>query len=258
MQIFKYLFKFYIHSSLHIALSVWCLTQITFILNKVEPINYYGFLVFSGTLIAYNFLKYFSILYKNKFVNINQFLPIIITTLVMIMGFAYCFFKIASNIQIKLFAAAFLVFLYQFIRKIGWLKPIYVSMVITYITVFIPMNRLKFFANDLVISFFQQFVLLFCLMLPFEILDSKTDDENLKTLPQLFGIEACKTLGMLLTIPFTIVEFFKTNVSLMVLPVALIVVAFINFTSLKRGKYYTLFWVESVPILWYLLLVFVN
>jgi len=59
-----------------------------------------------------------------------------------------------------------------------------------------------------------------------------------------------------LVIPFIILEFLKPNPSYLVLPIGIITVTFINFTELHRNKYYTSFWVESVPILWWILLLF--
>jgi len=64
-------------------------------------------------------------------------------------------------------------------------------------------------------------------------------------------------LGILLVIPFILLEFLKLHPSYLVLPIGIITVTFIDFTELKRNKYYTSFWVESVPIFWWLLLVLV-
>jgi hypothetical protein len=77
----------------------------------------------------------------------------------------------------------------------------------------------------------------------------------LNTLPQLFGINSAKLFGILLVIPFIIFEFLKSSPNYLVIPIGIVTVLFIDFTEWKRNKYYTSFWVESVPILWWLMLV---
>ncbi|MBC8884157.1 hypothetical protein H9X57_14730 [Flavobacterium piscinae] len=103
---------------------------------------------------------------------------------------------------------------------------------------------------------FQRFLIVIALMIPFEILDSETDDDSMKTLPQRFGIFKTKWFGIILLLPFVLLEFFKEKIEVSTLIIAVITALFIGFTTLKRDKYYTSFWVESVPICWWLLLVF--
>ena len=58
MRIFKYIFDFYIQSSLHVALAVYALICITFFKLNIsydEPVAYFGFF---GTIVGYNFIKY--------------------------------------------------------------------------------------------------------------------------------------------------------------------------------------------------------
>jgi hypothetical protein len=88
-------------------------------------------------------------------------------------------------------------------------------------------------------------------------MDSKTDHKELNTLPQTFGTNSTKMLGILLVIPFILLEFIKLHPSYLVLPIGIITVIFIDFTEWKRNKYYTSFWVESVPILWWLMLLLI-
>jgi len=146
------------------------------------------------------------------------------------------------------------VLVYPLLRKYGWLKLFLVSIVVTYVTVFIPFQNLKWLPNDFYVSLTQRFFILTSLLIPFEIMDSKTDSETMNTLPQLFGINTTKIFGIILVIPFIVLEYFKSNPSYVVIVIAIITALFIRFTTLKRNHYYTSFWVESVPILWWVLL----
>ena len=146
-----------------------------------------------------------------------------------------------------------LVLMYPFLRKYGWLKMFLVSFVVTLVSVYIPFHIRNRIEMDFYITMMQRFLILVSLLIPFEILDSKTDARSLQTLPQQFGINRTKLFGILLVIPFIILEFIKTNSSFLVLPVGIMTVLFIHFSSVERNKYYTSFWVESVPIFWLIL-----
>jgi hypothetical protein len=144
---------------------------------------------------------------------------------------------------------------YPLLRKYGWLKLFLVSIVITYVTVYIPFQTVKLLPIDFYVSLTQRFFILTSLLIPFEIMDSKTDLETMNTLPQLFGIKLTKIFGIVLVIPFMVLEFMKSNPSYIAILIAIITTLFIQFTSLKRNQYYTSFWVESVPILWLILMI---
>jgi hypothetical protein len=158
-----------------------------------------------------------------------------------------------SVLQIPILIAGLLVLIYPFLRKYGWLKIFLVSFVVSIISVYIPFILVKPILLDFYISLIQRFFILISLLIPFEILDSKTDAISLQTLPQKFGIKKAKLFGILLVIPFIILEFIKTNSSYLVLPIGIMTVLFIHFSSVERNKYYTSFWVESVPICWLIL-----
>ena len=120
--------------------------------------------------------------------------------------------------------------------------------------------------SDFYLKCFQRFILVFVLILIFEILDLTNDDPHLQTVPQQIGVKRTKNLGYLLLMIFCILEFFNSNVKLnfqflplqlvLIFAIAIIVALFLAFANEKRSKYYTSFWVESVPILWWSIIVF--
>lgn len=253
MKVFKKIFDFYIEGSIHVAFAVYCLLEITVFSNHLKSIEYFPFCVFFGTILGYNFLKYFEV-FRKGFFRSNRYYAILILSFLAGIGFLYSFFYLRNSVQKLILISGFFVLIYPFLRKYGWLKLFLVSLVVTFITVYIPFQTMKWSPYELYINLIQRFLLLISLLIPFEIMDSKTDDKALNTLPQLFGIESTKLFGILLVIPFIILEFLKLHPSYLVLPIGIITVIFIDFTEWKRNKYFTSFWVESVPILWWLML----
>jgi hypothetical protein len=108
----------------------------------------------------------------------------------------------------------------------------------------------------------QRFILIFVLILIFEIIDLQVDDPNLKTVPQQIGIKRTKIAGCLLLLGFILLEIFdaKFNYPTLLLKsgIAFTVFLFLVFATEKRSKYYTSFWVESVPILWWVLVLLLR
>ena len=106
----------------------------------------------------------------------------------------------------------------------------------------------------------QRFILIFVLILIFEINDLANDYSNLQTVPQKIGMKHTKVLGLLLTILFFFLEFFKNNFDQKQIIVNFILVVlvslFLIFVNENRSKYYTSFWVESIPVFWWLMVVF--
>lgn len=253
MKFLKKLFDFYINSSLHVAVAVFCLLDITNLTHHLGKHLLFSTCVFFGTILGYNFLKYFEI-YSRGFLNSSKYLAILIVSLLAGIGFLISFYLLNYSIQILILISGSFVLVYPFLRKYGWLKLFLVSFVVTFITVYIPFQISKGLILEFFISVVQRFFILISLLIPFEIMDSKTDDKLLNTLPQQFGIKSAKVFAILLIVPFIGLEFLKVHPSYLVVPVGIITVCCINFTTLDRNKYYTSFWVESVPILWWFLM----
>jgi hypothetical protein len=257
MQILKRLIDFYIQSSLHVGLAVLSLVYVTVFSNDLCKHIVYPSCVFFGTILGYNFLKYFEVFRKKNFFS-KKYYGILVVSILSGIGFLFFFLCLKSSVQIHILISGLFVLIYPFLRKFGWLKLFLVSFVVTYVTVYIPFQNVKWLPLDFYINLLQRFLILTSLLIPFEIMDSKTDAKTMNTLPQIFGINQTKVFGVLLVIPFMVLEFLKHNLSYLVLLIGIITVLFIIFTTLERNKYYTTFWVESVPILWLALLIFLQ
>lgn len=243
MLTLRKILDFYIHSSIHVGIAVFCLVQLS-----VPCWSSYSVLVFFGTVVGYNFLKYSEWFLLNKRLRIN-FVGILSVTLIAAIVFMLLFLEQDSTIQLNLLVALFLVLLYPFIRKLGWIKPFFVSCVVSYVTVNIPLKD----NVDVLWIFLQRFLLLSSLMIPFEILDSTIDSVSLKTLPHFFGIARTKQIGYGLVVLFIIVSLLLTDNLYFCSIFALSSIVAIYFSTKKRSWYYTSFWVESLPIVWWLI-----
>ena len=254
MRFLKQLLDFYIKSSVHVGIAVLSLVCVTAFSDDLSMDIIYPNCVFFGTILGYNFLKYFYVFWKGNFYS-KKYYCILLISVLAFAGFLFCFLWLKRSVQITILIAGIAVLVYPFLRKFGWLKLFLVSIVITYVTVYIPFQTIKWLPFNFYVSLIQRFFILISLLIPFEIMDSKTDLETMNTLPQIFGVKLTKIFGIVLVIPFMVLEFFKSSPSYVVIVIGIITVLFIQFSSLKRNQYYTSFWVESVPVFWLILII---
>lgn len=279
MRLFKKILDFYIFSNIHVALAGFSLTKITLIhfgiADRLTPL----FVAFS-ILISYNFIRFYEI--KNNrlgwfkdwfFMNLKEILLLLILSifgLVTILIFA----DFNPTSLLILFPFVFMTFFYAIpLFKVGKLEVSFrnfpmvkiFSIVIAWagISVFFPLYESNFqFTSAVYLEFFQRILFLLAITIPFDIRDMNSDSKSLKTLPQIMGITSSKVLGILLLFGFVLLEILKENFTyigfLIVLIISMISGLFLWFSSPKRSRYYTSFWMESVPIIWLGLLVFIN
>jgi hypothetical protein len=262
MQFLKRIFDFYLNSSIHVALALFSLAYVTVFSNGICRHITYPSVVFFGTVIGYNFLRYFQVFRKGKFYK-SQYFAIVLICLFSAAGFWFFYFRMVNEVKIQLVIAGLMVLVYPFLRKFGILKMFWVSFVIAYITAFIFINELPSFGGNVFLEFFKRFVFVSALMIPFEIYDSPHDDQTLNTLPQKFGVHYAKRIGYFLlflyvlleTINYNINNNFKIQYAVIGALIAIVMAIAIKFSTLERSQYYTSFWVESIPIVWLILLV---
>lgn len=250
MKVFKYILDLYINSSIHVAVAVFLLVQITKISLNSSVITNLDFFIFFGTILGYNFLKYIQIFFNQVFTFKKNY-AIVLVSLIAIFGMLFYFFQLENSIQIAFLKIGFVVLIYPFLRKYGFLKMFVVAFCVSYITVYIPEinNKLNW------IYLFQRFLIVICLLIPFEICDLETDSKTIRTLPKIIGIQNLKILGYFLLVIFCVLDFyfFKLNLAFDFV-IAIVIAIAIFFSNENRSKYYTSFWVESVPVFWWILL----
>ena len=95
------------------------------------------------------------------------------------------------------------------------------------------------------------------LIFPFEIRDMHLDIKDIKTLPQKIGVEKTKKVGFVLLLFSLTLEFLLTeslsnkNIFLII---CFILLLFLMRSTQNQSKYYSSFWVESLPVIWWILL----
>jgi len=263
-------FDWYLHASLHVALATTALVQMTFYFCFLSFNVAITSLVFFGTVFSYNFIKYAQVIAKKK--ELTLFLKSI--TALSILSFLIAvisFFFLNLKAQLLTVFFGFLCVLYVIplaksktnLRNYAGIKIYIVSLCWAGVTTLLPIvNADQSIENDILFKFLQRFILTLILILIFEINDLKYDDIRLKTVPQTIGVLKTKYLIGLLLIPFYFLEFLKVNYYgnqwIINLILVCVIALFTYYANPNRSKYYTLFWVESIPVLWYLLIILFN
>lgn len=260
------------------ALSVYSLVRMTYfmfnIANDAVMVNF----AFLGTIVGYNFVKYDALARTKKNQMRSELKLIALLSLFSFVGVGFYFFQLQQITQLVSVGVLALTMLYTLpffpnrknARNWAGVKIYIVSLCWVGVTLVLPLINAHF---DLGIDFYlkciQRFILVFVLILIFEIIDLTNDDPHLKTVPQQIGVRQTKILGYLLLMIFCGLEFFISNIHfkgnfqsslvqlLLILFIAVITALFLLFSNEKRSKYYTSFWVECIPILWWLMVVLI-
>ena len=241
----KRFFDFYINSSIHIAIAVFSLVQISKLSLNIDANIELEVFIFFGTILGYNFLKYFEV-FRNQVYNFKKNYSIVLVSAVSFLVMICYYFQLSLDFELQFLKIGILILIYPYIRKYPFLKMAFVSFCLAYITVYVLIINQKINYIYLI----QRFLILFCLLIPYEICDITLDSKTIKTLPQIIGIKNVKTIGYFFLILFSTLNYNLTNF------VFAIFTAFAIFLSNEnRSKYFTSFWVESLPIIWWVLLI---
>lgn len=267
MKLPKRAFAFYINSSIHVALAVVALAAITTMEYKLTVPREFWLFVFFGAITGYNFVKYAKIAglhhrhltYSLKTIQVFSalcFIPLL-----------YSLFYLPWNVLLVIACFGIPTFFYAVplirhrnLRSLTGIKVFVVAFVWAGISVIIPVMVAKeSISNDVLLTFFQRIFIVVALMLPFEIRDIPYDSLNLKTLPQQMGVWGTKMLGEGVLLICFVFEFFKhtTDVAylLSLFIFSIILGGMLIISKAHQSRFFASFWVEGLPILWWLLFV---
>ncbi|MDH3321416.1 MAG: hypothetical protein OEM04_00415 [Flavobacteriaceae bacterium] len=273
MTLLKKLFEFYIYSNLHVSLAVFCLAKLTLHQFDIED-NVSPYFAFFATVIAYNFIRIY---------NFNEINPeiaawikshkrrLILLNLICLIASLELVIKLKYEAYIMLIPLTFTTFFYSVpfshqrrnLRSIASLKLFLIAVTWAGMTVLFPLkNNGVQFSTDVWLVFLQRFLFIMAITIPFDIRDIDYDNPAIKTLPQTLGIQNSKLVGTLLLLLFFMIDFFRDLESestiLITLMVTVISVLFLNSANKDQSEYYSSFWVESIPVLWFLLVYFIE
>lgn len=269
MKLFQTILRFYINSSIHVALSCFALVQISFHVFHIPYDQAMSLFVFFGTIVGYNFVKY-DALVRVKKKSIQKKLKLIaVLSLISFVLVGFYFFQLKRITQIVSVVILIVTALYtlpffpnrQNARNWAGVKIYIVALCWVGATLVLPLINAEIpLTSDFFIKCIQRFILVFVLILVFEIIDLANDDPHLKTVPQTIGVKKTRLLGFLLLIPFWFLEVlistFNYHDAVINLIMVITLMLFLFFANPDRSKYYTSFWVEAVPVFWWLMVVF--
>lgn len=263
-------FDLYLNSSIHVAIATSALVQMTYYFADIPSDLTVLFFIFSGTVFSYNVIKYAPYILKKGLPTLTLKIISILTVLAALSAlYTFIFLNTATKTGIAGIGLLCLFYLIPIaknksnLRNLAGIKIYIVSFCWAAVTLIIPLlNADIAISNDIFYKFLQRFILTLILILIFEINDLKYDDIRLRTVPQTIGVPKTKSLIYFLLLTFYGLEFLKIGYYEYQWFINLILVSITGvltfFANSQRSKYYTLFWVESLPIVWYLLVLLLG
>lgn len=274
MQVLKRSFAFYVFGNIHVALAAYCLTKISFLQFDIINQSLANFVFFS-TILSYNYIRLFQLDRLNSmtaaWIRANRRHLMVLNGLALL-GSTYALlnFRFVDVLVLLPFFLATLFYVFPYkkritgLRNVPGLKLFLISITWTGLTLYLPLFSAELHdAQHVYIPITQRFLFILAITIPFDVRDAQFDLPGLNTLPQKLGVDNSKIVAVLALLMVVILDtlmpykdpnYLRVNFFMLGLSVVMIA-----FSGTKRGRYYTAFWIESLPILWYLLyLFFIN
>jgi hypothetical protein len=152
-----------------------------------------AFFAFFGTVVGYNFVKYDAIARLNKTEIKKELKAIVFLSFISLLACFYFFLQLSWESKLSAFIFFGLTLLYtlpffpnkQNARNWKGVKIYIVGITWVGVTVILPLVEAEIpFTMDVLLMAFQRFLLVFSIVLVFDIVDVKHDDIHLQTVPQ--------------------------------------------------------------------------
>ena len=264
MKQLKRFFDFYLKSSLHVAFMVLCMFEITIFEYDFKTVLEERAFIFFSSLAAYNLVKYLSFFNKNIHQLSRNIKIIGAITGISLSVSAYLFLYFSFEQQFVIFLATLFLVLYTIplnpswvnFRNIGSIKIHIVAVCWTLLTFVVPLvSQIDLNNSTFWFSVLQRYLWIILAILPFEIADFRTDSEDLDTLPRVIGVSKTKILGYLIFVLTLFLVYVNRPNFLFVYTIILsLYVYFLATSSVNQSSYRTLFWVEAVPFVGWIIL----
>ncbi len=267
MKVLRAAFAFYINSSIHVALAVVALLAITVLEYGLSVPNALWPFIFLGALTGYNFVKYSKVahLHHRRLTKSLKTIRIFSVVCFVLLGIIAFQLNLTTLLVTAGFGLATFFYAVPFagnksLRRFPGIKIFVVAFVWAGVTVIVPVVAAEVnISNDLLLTFFQRIMIVIALILPFEIRDVPYDSLNLKTLPQQLGVLTTKLIGEGVLLFCLVFEFFKQDYTVAYITSLLFFCVVLGWliviSKKKQTRYFSSFWVEGMPILWYILFI---
>jgi len=268
----KNLFNFYLNASIHVALGVYSFVRITELYFKLPYNEALDYFIFYGTITGYNFVKYFGVAKFHHRSLTTKLKTIQIFSLICFLMLCYYGVQLPLKTLLLygpfglltiLYAVPFLSGFQKNLRNISYMKIVVVALVWAGVTVVIPVVDAEQAVENPIVwyLFLQRFLLVCVLILPFDIRDLQFDAISLQTIPQQIGVEKTKKLGYVLLMISGLLEFVispETNFKNVFIVFFFVILFFVMRAKISQAKYYSSFWVELIPFLWWISLLLID
>lgn len=249
------------------GLAVSSFTAITYLHLGISINTELVLFCFFSTIVAYNSVKYVDLILQSKSSLSSNLKNILFISGLALTGTVY-FIQIFGWIEILYLAILSLIsYLYSHtptsrfknLRSITGLKIVIIAVVWTGTTVILPgLNENLMSESRLWGESFQRFLLVIILTLPFDLRDLRVDYGDVITIPQLIGIKQTKflsgTLCTLVMISELLFSYKPLASSIILIAVTTLLFSLTAKLTLFQSKYFASFWVEGIPIAWFLIL----
>jgi hypothetical protein len=230
--------------------------------------NLNGF-IFFATITGYNFIKYAGVakFYHTSLTKSLRLIQIFSLICFCLMLYFAWYLPIKTLLYFSplglltaLYVIPFIGGFQKNLREVSYLKIFVVAAVWAGVTSTVPLLASGFdFDTVLLLHFVQRALFVLVLILPFEIRDVQLDFEHVRTLPQKIGVNQTKRFGLAVLLFALTLEFLITqNYSFrnVFLVISLLTLFLLMRAKEQQFKYYSSFLVESIPIIWFGILVF--
>jgi len=268
MHFLKQWFGFYVFSNVHVAIAEYCLTEITFLEFGFQN-EHLALFVFFSTILSYNLIRFFQLDKINSmtaiWIRANK-KGLLALNMLALSGVVFYAFKLSIRGMLALLPFFIATVFYVLpiknkaigLRHIPALKLILIAFSWVGITLYFPLQEVGHLdVSNQWLYFAQRFLFIIAITIPFDIRDAQFDLPELATLPQVLGVNRAKIVAVICMVLFVLLSvllkgtqstLFYADLILMLISIGLIL-----YCNQNRNRFYTTFWIEALPILWYLL-----
>ena len=272
-SVLKKLFQFYIDANIHVAIAAACTVLVTGVFFKVSVLIPSLFIGLS-TFVSYNFIRLKKFQEKKLKTNLevwfqnNKKLLFVLNAIAV--GFLFVLsIKISHMGIVVMFPFAIITALYMLpvfnrenqtisLRSIPRFKIFSIAISWAGLCVFFPLAEVGIAFGEIPMLYFIAILFfVFTLILPFDIRDMRFDSKELQTIPQVLGINKTKVVGFIVLIVSFILLLFCVNENFLIFKTAIIYVVLLLFlliSSEMQKIYFASFWVEAIPVFWFVIL----